>query len=189
MLFFCNLLVFFCLLWTESHSVHIWRDFFFVREIVVQMLWRNSTCLTSESNLNGPVSLVCVEIQNRRQKLDTSLALGLSNFIISKSYNFPRIMKLFKKTLSRLSPNCFFCLARYNLMLCVWTKWEKCISKKCNDQHGKRPYLPSLFPTGLKPDVPFLAEAILFPRLATDRTMVENSWNPLNPVWDENGKK
>lgn len=27
--FFCNLLVFFCLLWTESHSVHIWRDFFF----------------------------------------------------------------------------------------------------------------------------------------------------------------
>jgi len=42
-------------------------------------------------------------------------------------------------------------------------------------------YSPSLYPTGLRPDVPFLAEAIPFPRLATDRMTVVSSSSRQNP--------
>lgn len=42
--------------------------------------------------------------------------------------------------------------------------------------------LPSLYPTGLRPDVPFLAEAIPFPRLATDRMTVVSSSSRQNPA-------
>lgn len=44
--------------------------------------------------------------------------------------------------------------------------------------------IPLLFPTGLKPAALFLAEAILFPRLATDRKMVVNNLNQQNPGID-----
>lgn len=46
--------------------------------------------------------------------------------------------------------------------------------------------LPSLYPTGLRPDVPFLAEAIPFPRLATDRMTVVSSSSRQNPAEESN---
>lgn len=55
-------------------------------------------------------------------------------------------------------------------------------NKELYARNRKSENLPLLFPTGLKPAALFLAEAILFPRLATDRMMVGSNWNLLNPV-------
>lgn len=46
----------------------------------------------------------------------------------------------------------------------------------------KDDHLLSPSPVGLMPDALFLAEAILFPRPATDRMTAENSSSPQNPV-------
>lgn len=48
--------------------------------------------------------------------------------------------------------------------------------------HIFRAHLPLPSPAGPTPGALFLAEAILFPRLATDRMRAVNSSNPQNPV-------